>query len=102
MNELELNSRVFERLSEFEEIDEIQFSSDWNNSFTLRLNKTKRHSRAGLPNTKFTILILFFVILNFGFILNVLNTGNHNSFDRKSELKIISNELLVNPISINN
>jgi hypothetical protein len=51
--------------------------------------------------SKFTIVFLFIVLINLGFILKTILRDSDKTFFRNSELQTISKELLINPIQIN-
>ncbi len=81
-------------LQEFETIENILPSEDWDFIFEIKLSQTKK---ARINKTsKFSLALLFLVFLNVGFILNSLLTDIAKSeVSRPDNLKSIANELLI-------
>ncbi len=101
MIESELNKKVMQKLNEFEAIEEIQPTSDWSLSLMNRLDNTKPNSSSRYTPMRFAAIIVFFVLINIVFILNI-NHSSQQNLGRNLELQIISKELLVNSNMINN
>jgi hypothetical protein len=102
MNESELNSKVFQKIKEFESIEDIFPSSEWNQELMRKLDSSSQFSSKTFPVAKYTFLIIFFILINVGFIITMMNKNTQSSNDRSQELQEISKEFLINPNSINN
>jgi hypothetical protein len=102
MNETELNNKVLNKIKEFESIDEIQPSSDWNQSLMEKIGSTKQYSRENFTIAKYSFMIILFILINLGFIIKMMNKDIQPSIERGQELQKISKEFLINPNSINN
>jgi hypothetical protein len=102
MKESELTDQARHKLYEFETIADIQTSSDWNNSLMNRLHSVKPNSGSGFVSIKLTFVVMFLVLINMGFILNSIIKNTSQSQVRDIELNVVVNELLINPVSINN
>ena len=102
MNESELDNNVSQMLKEYEALDNIIPSPDWNKSLMGRLASSQSYSPAKFPAAKFTFAILFLILINIGFILNMMISGSQLPSHRNTELQVVSQELLINPISTNN
>jgi hypothetical protein len=102
MKESALSNKVLQKLKEFETIENLQPSADWTQSLMNKLDSAKPYPTSGFSATKFTVVLLFIILVNIGFILNAMIRDSHQSLYRDKELLVISNELLINPISINN
>ena len=102
MNDKDLNNKVTQTLNIFERIQDIEPSSDWNQLLMSRLASTKQNSNFVIPSSKLSAIIIFFIIINLGIIINIFKENSHESFSRNKELQVISKELLINPISTNN
>ena len=102
MKEQELNNRVSQTLQEFESIENIQPSSEWNDLLMQKLSLAKPNSLAKFSSPKFAVLILFVVMANIGFVFKTVMHDTQQTPNRDKELQVISNELLINPSSINN
>ena len=101
MNQTVLNNEVLKSLNEFDTLGTIQPSAQWNESLMEKL-ATSKPSSSVLPKTKFTVIVLLIVLFNIGFILKVMINNSGKTQNRNSELSVISKELLINPITINN
>jgi len=97
-----LNSKVSKMLKEFDSIDDIEPSAGWNQSLMNRLSASKSYSAPIFPTAGFTVVVLLFVLINLGYALNAIISGPNGVSHRDKELMVISKELLINPISINN
>ena len=96
------NIKVMDALKEFETIENIEPSDDWNRSLMERLSSVKPRSASIFPSTKMLVAIVFVVTINIYFLLNALVIHSGYSVHRNNDLKVISRELLINPISIKN
>lgn len=102
MKEPEFKNKVSQKLGEFESLENIQPSADWNSSLMSRLDSAKTDSSLTFSAIKFVIIALLIVLINVGFILNALINDPQKTNQRNSDLQTISKELLINPNSINN
>jgi hypothetical protein len=102
MKESELNSRVRSKLSDFETIAEINPSEDWKNSLMNRIESTGNNSGQSMYTSKFTLVILFIILVNLGFIMNSIVRNSYPSKLSEKELQALSSEFLINPVSNNN
>ena len=81
-------------LQEFEKIENILPSENWDFIFEQKLSQTK-NSKIN-KTSKFNVAILFLVFLNVGFIMNSLLTDiTKTGVSRPDNLKSIANELLI-------
>ena len=103
MKKSELNINVQHALKEFESLENIQASEEWNDSLMARISSAKPYSNSRSYNTKFIVLILIIVLANVGLVLSTMKHGSkHQLISKNNDLKIISKELLINPTSLNN
>jgi hypothetical protein len=98
MKEAELNSKVSQKLADFEMVGNIMPSSEWNELLMKRISVADSGSRSNHSVTKYTIVMIFIVLVNLGFIVNSLARNTQRSSDRTSDLNTISKEMMVNPI----
>ena len=68
MKKQELENRVSQVLHEFDSLENLQPSTEWNDSLMQKLSVTKPNSIALYSTSKLAILILFVVMANVGFI----------------------------------
>ncbi len=101
MKEQELNNKVSQILNEFESMEGIQPSSDWDASLLKKLNYSKHNKFISSPLINIAAVVVVVVIINAGFLVNLLSKPTNESITRKDELQIVSKELLINPTSIN-
>ena len=100
MNEFELNKIVNSKLSEFEMLDSIHPEADLNMKLMNRLATSSSSSKTF--SFQFVLIVILLISINIGFLFTINKSDNHQSLNRKGELSIVSKELLINPISINN
>jgi hypothetical protein len=101
MKETEFTDQVRLKLHEFETIDEIQPSSDWNQSLMNKLNSASS-SVPGMNVSGFTVLVLFIVFVNIGSMINTIIRTTDQTQQRDQDLKTVVREFLINPDSVNN
>ena len=102
MKKQELENRVSQVLHEFDSLENLQPSTEWNDSLMQKLSVTKPNSIALYSTSKLAILILFVVMANVGFIFKTVMNDSQQIPSRANELQVISKELLINSSSINN
>ena len=102
MKESELKNRVLQKLNEFETLENIQPSEDWNQSLMKKIGSARSKPMTGISAAKFAVAALFILLVNIGFILNSVIRNSKLPGRHDSELQIISKEFLINPVSINN
>ena len=96
MKEQNLNSKVQKSLLEFESIENIDISEDWNNNLMNKISTSK--SKSSITNSKITFVVLLIILLNIGFILNTLFSSSEKSTHRTKVLQVVSKELLINQL----
>ena len=102
MKESAFSVKVMQKLNEFEMMQNIQPSVGWNESLMYKIASAKSGSTSNLPSTGFVIPVLFIVLVNIVLFLNTIITNSHQGSYKDKELQVISEELLINPISIKN
>ena len=104
MKKSSIDGKVFQKLNEFETLKNIEPSSGWNSSLMNRLASLSSASVSTVTygSTRFVITVLFFILINVGFILNSIIHNSHHNLYKNKELETISQELLINPVSIKN
>ena len=100
MKESEIYSQMSQKVREFESLEDIQPSSDWNQALMNRLATSKIHRGPVFPPVKSALALVFIILVNLGVILSMISNNNRQSFSRSSELNAISKEFLINPTSI--
>jgi hypothetical protein len=100
MKESAFSDKVIRKLNEFETMQEIQPSAEWNDLLMTKIASAKPVHVSDMPSTGFVVSVLFIVLLNLGFVLSsILNKSNTQSYKDK-KMQVISQELLINPLSI--
>ena len=102
MKEQELKKKIFNAIQEFESLENIESSTEWNNSLIQKLSHKKPNSRFVIASPNYLLIVMLIAALNIGFIFKTINTNSNQTSSRKEELKLVSKELLINPISLNN
>jgi hypothetical protein len=102
MKESKENNDLLKTIEVFDNIAVLHPSEEWNQSLMTRLVSVKPYATPVSMTTKISVLVVFIVLLNVGFILNAFISNSHRRVQRNNDLKVISKELLINPVSINN
>jgi hypothetical protein len=102
MKESAFSDKVIHKLNEFEMMENIQPSAGWNESLMNKIASAKSGSPSNLPSAGFAIPVLFIVLVNIVLFLNTIITNSYQGSYKDKELQVISEELLINPISIKN
>ena len=100
MKESELDKIIDDKLSEFEMLDVIHPESDLNMKLMKRIATTSSSSKPF--SVQFVLIVILLISVNVGFLFTINKKENNQALNRKGELSIVSKELLINPISINN
>ena len=101
MNKSAIDNKVLQKLKEFETIESIEPSADWNQSLLDKIEHVNPSS-SGFSSAKYTIVILFIILINIGFFLSTMFNNSQKVICRNNDLQVISKELLINPTSLNN
>ena len=100
MKESAYSDKVIRKLSEFEQIQDIQPSAGWKESLLERIDSSTHGSFTKVPSVRFVVPVILIILLNLSFVVNsILNDSRKPSIKDKA-LQVISQELLINPISI--
>jgi hypothetical protein len=93
MKSKKLNEKVLKKLHEFETLENIHPSSDWDAELytKLQLNSSIKTNII----SKYNVIIICIVLLNSGLLLFSLLNEPKQSSKRTTNLKLISNELLI-------
>jgi len=102
MNQQELNSEILQKLTEFDSLGNIELSEEWNNSLLKKIDYSQKHSLLRLNATKFTFILVLIMLINIGFFINTMLSHKQKISHRSNDLQVISKELLINPVSLNN
>jgi hypothetical protein len=95
------SDETFQKLHEFESIENIELSESWNESLFERLSNTTPIGRSGFSTLQYVMLIAF-ALLNLGLIFNLVRQRQHTTSSHGKELELISSEFLINPSNLNN
>ena len=102
MIERELNSKIDQTMTRFENLGNLLPDDDWNRELMGRLDEPFSRKRERFVVSSYTAAVLLLVLLNIGFVLVSLKGNTSERKPQKSEMQVISRELLINPSSINN
>jgi len=102
MKESELNNIILQKLNEFEKIENIHPSSEWNHTLMSRIASLNHTSSSLFYSIKKSGIIIIIVLVNLGFVINSMIHYSNYPHHHNTEYVIISEEFLINPISINN
>lgn len=101
MKKMEMNQKIFQTLDDFENMKKIEVSEAWNQALMHKLveSNSNQASVLGLSPRGYILCCLFFIAMNAVCIFNFLKPPTLN---RTATLHIISKELLINVVAINN
>ncbi len=97
-----MNDLVLQKLKEYESLESIKPSAGWNESLMKKLDSARAHSISSHSFSGLTIAVILAVLINLGFILNSIIHTSNKSLYKDKEFQVISEELLINPISYKN
>jgi hypothetical protein len=100
MKESDLHSKALQTLKEFESMEDIQPSADWNVSMMARISSAKINPVPGSTVPRVALVLLVVILANLGIILSAISNNSRQSFNRGTQLQTISKEFLINPTSI--
>ncbi|MBI3233351.1 MAG: hypothetical protein HYZ42_04815 [Bacteroidetes bacterium] len=105
------NNPVSQKLKDFDELELIVPSSEWNQLLLNKLAGVKQHSHSAFLTTKMIVAVTLIIIVNIGFIVKITNSRDqqiqtkqsisYQSNNRDTDLQMLSKELLINSISTN-
>lgn len=90
------DERVLQKLDEFDAIETIHPTAEWNNSLMNKLSSSKRNKRNGNSPVGIAIIVIFIVVINIGFLIKSLIDNTDNSQQRDMDYQVISKELFIN------
>lgn len=90
-----------QKIQEFESLEEIQLSEEWNKSLFLKIQNRRNQKNSVINPSKLPVLLIFMVLINIGIVLKVVTDNPANSQSKTEEYKVISDELLI-PSTSNN
>jgi len=86
-----LNEIVFQKLREFDTLESINPSADWDAELNLKINSSVKTNYTA----KYNLILVCIVILNFSLLLFSIVNDSKTATIRTMNLKLISNELLL-------
>jgi hypothetical protein len=101
MKESDLKYKVQQKLVDFDNVRSIQPSEEWSQSLFTRLEQSKHSSNARFTSARFILAALLLILINLGFILNSVIRNSAKTIYHSNDLQIISEQLLINPTSLN-
>lgn len=94
MDNLEINKKVAQLLNEFDIIETISVSDNWENRLQLKLN-SKQNLKLNYSK-KYGIILVVLFFFNTSFILFSISGSSEKIDESKNDFQIISNELFIN------
>ncbi|MEI7595907.1 MAG: hypothetical protein WCK02_09185 [Bacteroidota bacterium] len=90
------------KIKEFESLEKITVSEKWNNDVINKISTNKKRKTFTTNSMTTIIIFIFIVLINLGLLLKPTKNHIQQCSNRKNDLKIISNEFLITPLSENN
>jgi hypothetical protein len=98
MESTKLQNKIIQTLHEFESLENIEPTSDWNQTLMEKI-ASKQSNTTGL---KYKVLVLLLVFINITFLLIFSrNKSVSKPSQQNIDLRTIANELLISPNSLN-
>jgi hypothetical protein len=101
MKEPDIHNSIFQALREYELMEELQPSSEWQDSLMEKLAGSKRLTQSR-PHVLVAVAIVILLIMNIGSLLTIRSTHSGQTLHRDAALQSISSEFLFQPISLSN
>jgi hypothetical protein len=102
MKEPEMTNKVLQTLKEFESMENISPSAEWNRLLMDKLSSEKLYSASTFKSLKFAVAVFLIVLINISFIMISIFSDSNKSFQRKDDLQIISKEFLIEKVGGDN
>jgi oligoribonuclease (3'-5' exoribonuclease) len=100
MEKSQATNPIYQALKEFEEMEDIQVSANWQEGLLNRVRASKQTNPSGVHFNKITMVMVVIIAVNASFVLNSV-FGNFQSTKRDVEWQVISDELFTNRVSQN-
>lgn len=103
MKEQYHDKKAIQTLQQFETLEDIPMTAEWRASLMNRITDTTplTASASRTPMVKLAVAVLLLILVNGSFIIKVMTADTEQSSRRNAELQLISNQLLIEPISTN-
>ena len=103
MKKTEINPKVIEMLNDFDNLETMNASDGWNQALMQKLveSEGKHVSNSALPKYYITIIFIF-ILMNSVCIFNMFKQAQQPTFNRLAKLNLISKELLIPNVTLNN
>ena len=101
MKKSELNNKSNHLLNEFETLENIEFSIEWNAKLMSKIASIEQN-RSKFSSAKYGMILILFILVNAGFTFNLINKDSKQHTGRYAQLQLVSKELLINLNSQNN
>jgi hypothetical protein len=103
MKKTEINPKVIEMLNDFDNLETRNASEAWNQALMQKLveSEGKHSSHSVLPKYYVTIIFIF-ILMNGVCIFNIFKNTQQPTFNRIAKLNLISKELLIPNVTLNN
>lgn len=88
-----LNEKALKKLHEFETLENIHPSSDWDTELQLKLQLNSSIKTNVI--SQYTVILVCIVLLNCGLLLFSVFNKQKQTISRTTNLELISNELLI-------
>lgn len=92
MSKLKINLLAEQKLQEFENMEVLNVSKDWETNLNIKLQYVKPTLNLSL---KYSLILAFLLVFNGAFILISVMKNQENNSDRSQDLKVITNEILI-------
>lgn len=101
MNEQHHDIKAMQTLQHFEALEDIPMTAEWRASLMSRITDATpvTPSASRMSMIRLAVAVLLLIVVNGSFIIKVLTADTEQSSRRSAELQLISNQLLIEPIS---
>jgi hypothetical protein len=99
MNREDLTGQVQQVLTEYESLGEIRPSAGWDQDLMNKLDSSRPSPGSVSVFPRYAVLVAFILMINLGLFLKFVIHDIRQPSLRSEQLKSISTEFLINPIS---
>ena len=96
MSEKSIENEVNRQFLAFEKLETLHTNEAWEQLLVNKLHYTKPRTPSRI-SPFYMAVILFILLVNIGFLINVMNHNTTASSSHEQDLHLISKELLINP-----
>ena len=88
------NTRAEQKLNEFESLETMHATAEWENALFAKINAAQSSSKKSFPSGGYTLIITMLIMVNVGVLFNYFNSDKKHLI-RTTEYQLLVSQLLV-------